>query len=261
MADYSTFHEATGWETQTVSRRGVELVCEPRSSALLRRCSLGTALNAATLLRKCADPAGLGCRPRRRHTNDRRDRTHDIVCGGATGVAGRFWPVPDRTVVRAGPLAGCRRAEPGRLNNSLSDLTGRSDAWDDVPVVVGDATDPESLRAIARDTRVVCTSVRSRRTEQRRWSTPPSRPARTLLRPHRRDKLGARDHRPVFTRQRSTPKLGPSTFRGFDSYLRDLGTPLAQSFQNRLTTHRRFGFTARRWSGGQRGTGGALGEV
>ncbi|ACM56700.1 saccharopine dehydrogenase family protein [Halorubrum lacusprofundi] len=88
------------------------------------------------------------------------DRTHDIVVWGATGVAGRF--VAEYLTERYAPddlsLAVGGRS-PERLEQLVSDLTGRSDAWDDVPVVVGDATDPESLRAIARDTRVVCTTV------------------------------------------------------------------------------------------------------
>jgi len=108
------------------------------------------------------------------------DRTHDIVVWGATGVAGRF--VAEYLTERYAPddlsLAVGGRS-PERLEQLVSDLTGRSDAWDDVPVVVGDATDPESLRAIA-GTRgsSVRPSVRTRRTE-RRWSTPASRPART----------------------------------------------------------------------------------
>lgn len=88
------------------------------------------------------------------------DRTHDIVVWGATGVAGRF--VAEYLTERYAPddlsLAVGGRS-PDRLDDVVSDLTARSDAWDDVPVVVGDATDPESLRAIARDTRVVCTTV------------------------------------------------------------------------------------------------------
>ncbi|PHQ39160.1 oxidoreductase [Halorubrum persicum] len=88
------------------------------------------------------------------------DRTHDIVVWGATGVAGRF--VAEYLTERYAPddlsiAVGGRNRE--RLDALATDLTARSDAWDDVPVVVGDATDPESLRAIARDTRVVCTTV------------------------------------------------------------------------------------------------------
>ncbi|WP_297889079.1 trans-acting enoyl reductase family protein [uncultured Halorubrum sp.] len=88
------------------------------------------------------------------------DRTHDVVVWGATGVAGRF--TAEYLTERYGPAdlslaVGGRNRE--KLDALVDDLTGRSDAWDDVPVVVGDATDPESLRAIARDTRVVCTTV------------------------------------------------------------------------------------------------------
>ncbi|MDB2280252.1 oxidoreductase, partial [Halorubrum ezzemoulense] len=88
------------------------------------------------------------------------DRTHAVVVWGATGVAGRF--TAEYLTERYGPAdlslaVGGRNRE--KLDALVADLTGRSDAWDDVPVVVGDATDPESLRAIARDTRVVCTTV------------------------------------------------------------------------------------------------------
>ena len=88
------------------------------------------------------------------------DPTHDIVVWGATGVAGRFTAeylteryAPDELSLAVG---GRNR---GKLDDLVADLTRRSDGWADVPVVVGDATDPESLRAIAKDTRVVCTTV------------------------------------------------------------------------------------------------------
>ena len=88
------------------------------------------------------------------------DRTHDIVVWGATGVAGRFTAeyLTERYDSADLELAiGGRSRE--RLADVAADLTRRSDGWEDVPVVVGDATDPESLRAIAEDTRVVCTTV------------------------------------------------------------------------------------------------------
>ena len=88
------------------------------------------------------------------------DRTYDVVVWGATGVAGRF--VAEYLIEQYAPedlsLAVGGRS-PERLGEVVDDLTDRSDAWDDVPVVVGDATDAESLRAMARDTRVVCTTV------------------------------------------------------------------------------------------------------
>lgn len=91
-------------------------------------------------------------------TND--DRTHDIVVWGATGVAGRF--VAEYLTERYAPtdlsiaLGG---RDESRLDALASDLVDRREAWDELPVVLGDATDPASLREIARETRVVCTTV------------------------------------------------------------------------------------------------------
>jgi len=81
----STATSTTPWRTTRRSTRrpagnpeigfeeGVELVCELYSERAPRRCSLGgTAPERGDPPPKCADPAGLGCRPRRRHTNDRR---------------------------------------------------------------------------------------------------------------------------------------------------------------------------------------------
>ena len=88
------------------------------------------------------------------------DPTHDVVVWGATGVAGRF--TAEYLAERYGPeelslaVGGRNR---GKLDALADDLARRGDARDDVPVVVGDATDPESLRAIAEGARVVCTTV------------------------------------------------------------------------------------------------------
>ena len=85
---------------------------------------------------------------------------HDIVVWGATGVAGRLAAAylteqysPDALSLAVGGR------NPERLEALVSDLTRRHEVWDDVPILVGDATDPESLREIARDTQVVCTTV------------------------------------------------------------------------------------------------------
>ena len=88
------------------------------------------------------------------------DRTHDVVVWGATGVAGRF--TAEYLTERYGPdelalAIGGRNRE--KLDAIAGDLASHAEEWDDVPVVVGDATDAESLRAIARETRVVCTTV------------------------------------------------------------------------------------------------------
>jgi short subunit dehydrogenase-like uncharacterized protein len=87
------------------------------------------------------------------------DRQHDIVVWGATGVAGRL--VADYLAGQYTPetlsLALGGRSEE-RLRALADDLTDRH-GYDDLPVLLGDATDPESLREIARSTRVVCTTV------------------------------------------------------------------------------------------------------
>lgn len=87
-------------------------------------------------------------------------RTYDLVVWGATGVAGGF--VAEHLTERYGAddlslaLGGRNEA---RLRDLAAELALAADGWDDLPVVVGDATDPESLREVARSTRVVCTTV------------------------------------------------------------------------------------------------------
>jgi short subunit dehydrogenase-like uncharacterized protein len=88
------------------------------------------------------------------------DRQYDIVVWGATGVAGRF--VAEYLTEQYAPDAlslalGGRDAD--RLGSLTTDLADRNDAWEDLPTVLGDATDQESLREIARSTRVICTTV------------------------------------------------------------------------------------------------------
>jgi len=87
------------------------------------------------------------------------DRNHDVVLWGATGVAGRL--VAEYLVERYDPaalaLALGGRDEAG-LRSLAEDLTADGE-WDDLPIVLGDATDPESLRELAGDARVVCTTV------------------------------------------------------------------------------------------------------
>ena len=88
------------------------------------------------------------------------DRPYDLVVWGATGVAGRF--VAEYLTGQYAPT-GLSIALGGRdeakLDALASELARGRDARDALPVVVGDATEPESLRTIARDTRVVCTTV------------------------------------------------------------------------------------------------------
>jgi len=88
------------------------------------------------------------------------DRQYDLVLWGATGVAGRF--TAEHLTETYGPDAlsvALGGRDPDRLGSLAADLTRGSGDWDDIPVVVGDATDPESLRDVAHSTRVVCTTV------------------------------------------------------------------------------------------------------
>jgi len=88
------------------------------------------------------------------------DRTHDVVVWGATGVAGRL--VAAHLAERYGPdelALAIGGRDPDRLGALADDLAARTDDRGDVPVVVGDATDAGRMREIARETRVVCTTV------------------------------------------------------------------------------------------------------
>ncbi len=88
------------------------------------------------------------------------DRPYDLVVWGATGFAGRL--VAEYLTRQYGPDAvslalGGRSRE--RLDALERDLVRQRERWDSVPVVVGDATEPERLRDITRRTRVICTTV------------------------------------------------------------------------------------------------------
>jgi len=88
------------------------------------------------------------------------ERLYDIVVWGATGVAGGL--VADYLTHQYTPgelsvaLGG---RDPDRLENVAVTLTDRYDDWETLPVVTGDATEIETLRDIARQTAVVCTTV------------------------------------------------------------------------------------------------------
>ena len=88
------------------------------------------------------------------------ERLYDIIVWGATGVAGGL--VADYLTHQYTPgelsvaLGG---RDPDRLENVAVTLTDRYDAWETLPVATGDATEIETLRDIARQTAVVCTTV------------------------------------------------------------------------------------------------------
>lgn len=87
-------------------------------------------------------------------------RQYDLVVWGATGVAGRFvaeylteqYNSDDLSLALGG-------RDTDRLESLETDLTCRSDTWADIPIVIGDATVPDSLQDIAHNTRVICTTV------------------------------------------------------------------------------------------------------
>lgn len=88
------------------------------------------------------------------------DRPYDIVVWGATGFVGRL--VSEYLTQQYRPdtlsLALGGRSE-ARLDALRSELAAQSEEWAAIPTVLGDATEPESLREMARRTHVVCTTV------------------------------------------------------------------------------------------------------
>jgi len=88
------------------------------------------------------------------------ERKYDLVVWGATGVAGGLvakYLTESYTQDDLSLALGGR--DEGRLGELGDELFEEADGWDEIPVVVGDATEPESLREMTSDTRVVCTTV------------------------------------------------------------------------------------------------------
>lgn len=81
------------------------------------------------------------------------DREHDVVLFGATGFTGTLTA---EYLARNAP-ADFRWALAGRNREKLERL--RDKLGSDVPLLVADAADPESLRRVAAATRVVATTV------------------------------------------------------------------------------------------------------
>lgn len=85
---------------------------------------------------------------------------YDIVVWGATGVAGEL--VAEYLTERYSPsdldLAVGGRNE-NKLDNLATELTVADSEWDEIPIVLGDATDKESLTEMAENAAVVCTTV------------------------------------------------------------------------------------------------------
>lgn len=81
------------------------------------------------------------------------EREHEVVLFGATGFTGALTA---RYLTRNAPT-GFRWALAGRNRSKLERL--RDELGSDVPLLVADASDPESLRRVAEATRVVATTV------------------------------------------------------------------------------------------------------
>lgn len=85
--------------------------------------------------------------------NQMTSRDHDLVVYGATGFTGRL--VAEYLVGRA--PKDVRWAMAGRNLDKLAAVA--ADIGADVPLIVADSTDPDSLSAMAESTKVVCTTV------------------------------------------------------------------------------------------------------
>ena len=87
------------------------------------------------------------------------DRAYDIVLFGATGFAGELTA---QYLARAAP-PDCRWALAGRNRDKLESvrmkLTAIDAALAELPLLAADSGDPESLRAVAEQTRVLATTV------------------------------------------------------------------------------------------------------
>ncbi|MEY9844479.1 short subunit dehydrogenase-like uncharacterized protein [Streptacidiphilus sp. BW17] len=82
------------------------------------------------------------------------ERTYDVILFGATGFTGGLTA---EYLARHAP-EGCRWAVAGRNREKLEHLRERLDL-PDLPVLVADSADPDSLAAVARSTRVLITTV------------------------------------------------------------------------------------------------------
>src|SRR5918997_1676934 len=83
-------------------------------------------------------------------------RAHDVVVFGATGFVGRLVAeylaehAPDDARIALGGRS------QDKLEKTRKEIGGRAAEW---PLVTADSSDEESLAAMARDARVVCTTV------------------------------------------------------------------------------------------------------
>jgi short subunit dehydrogenase-like uncharacterized protein len=85
-------------------------------------------------------------------------RAHDLVLFGATGYTGRL--VAERLAHAGTPLRWALAGrDKAKLEAVRAQLAAEVPACAQLPILVGDATDPAAMTAIATATRVVCTTV------------------------------------------------------------------------------------------------------
>jgi short subunit dehydrogenase-like uncharacterized protein len=94
-----------------------------------------------------------------REKADKSGRNYDLVLFGATGFTGRLTA---EYLARRAP-AGCRWALAGRNRAKLEavrdGLTAIDPTLAELPLLIADVTEPDSLRAVTADTRVLVTTV------------------------------------------------------------------------------------------------------
>jgi len=85
---------------------------------------------------------------------------YDIVVWGATGFVGQLVAEHLVTQYSAEELSvALGGRNQSKLETLATDLTRETDNRDEIPTVIGDATEPDTLREIASQTAVVCTTV------------------------------------------------------------------------------------------------------
>lgn len=84
-------------------------------------------------------------------------RTHDIVVYGATGFTGRL--VAEYLNATYGTGGDLNWAMAGRSQAKLDAVRGETGISPDVPLIIADASDPASLKAMAESAKVILTTV------------------------------------------------------------------------------------------------------
>jgi short subunit dehydrogenase-like uncharacterized protein len=84
-------------------------------------------------------------------------REFDLIVYGASGYTGRL--VAEYLVRRLGADRSLNWAMAGRTDSKLREVRGEIDPLEETPLIVADAADPASLRAMSERTRCVITTV------------------------------------------------------------------------------------------------------